>query len=185
MESKDLEKLKYPIGQYNPSLTITEDDIAGYISDIESLSGRLRKLIENFSEDQLNTAYRPDGWTVKQVIHHIGDSHLNALIRFKLALTEDMPTIRPYYEDKWADLGDYKTTSMEVSLNLIEAVNIRLVNLLRSMSKKDFEKSFFHPEYGKEFSLDEIAGMYSWHGNHHYAHIDELRKRMNWNKNGS
>ncbi|MEO8663888.1 MAG: YfiT family bacillithiol transferase [Ignavibacteria bacterium] len=181
MESTDLEKLKYPIGHYNnPPEAISEEDIKGYISDIEDLSVNLNRLVEKFSEEQFNTVYRPGGWTVRQVIHHIGDSHLNALTRFKLALTEDMPTIKPYYEDKWAELGDYKNTPIEVSLDLIKAVHIRLVNLLRSMTKKDFEKSYFHPEHGKEFSLYEAAGMYSWHGKHHYAHIDELRKRMNW-----
>jgi hypothetical protein len=180
MENKELEKLRFPIGKFSPSEVITEEDIRDYISDIENFPDALRKLISGFSEDQLKTKYREKGWTVKQVVHHIADSHMNAYLRFKLALTEDMPAIKPYYEDKWAELGDYETTPVEVSLDLLDSLHKRWVNLLRSMSSKDFEKTFFHPEHGTEFSLDEIAAMYSWHGKHHYAHINELKKRMNW-----
>jgi DinB superfamily len=180
MESKELEKLKYPIGLFSAPETITEEDLQGYISDIEKLPANLKNLVSDFSEEQLNTVYRPDGWTVRQVIHHVADSHMNAYIRFKLALTEDTPTIKPYYEDKWAELGDSKKTSAAVSLKLLEYLHERWVNLLKSMSKKDFEKSFFHPEHGKEFSLDEITAMYSWHGKHHLAHIEELKKRKAW-----
>ena len=180
MENEALEKLKYPIGQFSHPEPITDSDIQNYISDIGIFPENLKKLVSGFSEEQLQTPYRKKGWTVKQVIHHIADSHMNAYIRFKLALTEDMPAIKPYFEDKWAELGDYKTTPVEVSLILIDALHKRWVNLLRSMNKKDFEKIFFHPEHGKEFSLDEITGMYSWHGKHHYAHINELKKRMNW-----
>ncbi|MEP7146398.1 MAG: YfiT family bacillithiol transferase [bacterium] len=180
MESKELEKLKYPVDRYNPPQTITEENLKSYISDIEKLPENLKNLVSNFSDEKLNTKYRPDGWTVRQVIHHIGDSHMNAIIRFKLALTEDVPIIKPYFEDKWAELGDYKNTPVNVSLSLIESIHKRWIDILKTMEKKDFEKSFFHPEHGKEFSLDEITGMYSWHGKHHYAHIDELRKRMNW-----
>lgn len=180
MESKELEKLKFPIGHFSPPETIDEDVLNNYISDFEKLPGKLRGLISNLSEEQLNTPYRPKGWTVKQVIHHIADSHMNAYIRFKLALTEDTPSIKPYYEDKWAELGDYKNTPVDVSLDLINSLHMRWVNLMRSMSKKDFEKSYFHPELAKEYSLDEVAGMYSWHCNHHYAHIEELKKRKGW-----
>jgi hypothetical protein len=180
MENKELEKLKYPIGHFSPPEPITEEDIKSYISDIEELPGKLKNLVSNLSEEQLNTAYRPKGWTVKQVIHHIADSHMNAYIRFKLALTEDTPTIKPYYEDKWAELADSKNTSIDVSLKLLESLHERWINLLKSMTKKDFEKSFFHPEHGKEFSLDEVAGMYSWHSKHHFAHIEELKKRKGW-----
>lgn len=179
MEDLDLEKLKYPIGQFRFPDNISEDELRGYITDIEQLPEQLRELVSGLSEEQLNTPYRKNGWSVKQVIHHIADSHMNALIRFKLALTEDTPTIKPYYEDKWAELGDYSNTQVETSLNLIDALHTRLVNLLRSMDKKDFEKTFFHPEHGKEFSLSDLAALYSWHGRHHYAHIDGLKKRMN------
>ncbi|MEO8211301.1 MAG: YfiT family bacillithiol transferase, partial [bacterium] len=125
MENKELEKLKYPIGHFIPPDPITEQDLHNYISDIEYLPGKLRSTVSNFSEEQLNTPYRPKGWTVKQVVHHIADSHMNALIRFKLALTEDTPTIKPYFEDKWAQLDDYKTTSIDVSLKLIESLHER------------------------------------------------------------
>ncbi len=178
MENKELDKLKYPIGNFITPEHITEQDLKSYIRTIEEFPALLKNLVKDFSEEQLNTPYRPKGWTVKQVIHHVADSHMNAYIRFKLALTEDMPTIKAYYEDKWAELGDYKLTSHKISLDLLEALHIKWINLLKSMSKKDFEKSYFHPEYGKEFQLDEIAAMYSWHCNHHYAHINELKKRM-------
>lgn len=183
METEELEKYKFPIGQFDSPAEITKEVLGRYISDIEKLPEKLRNLVSNFSEQQLNTPYRPEGWTVKQLIHHIGDSHMNALIRFKLTLTEDLPTIKPYFEDKWAELADYRDTPVEVSLNLIDSIHIRWINLLRSMNEKDFEKSFFHPEHGKEFSLDEITGMYSWHGEHHFAHINELSKRMKWQDN--
>lgn len=180
MENSEILKMKYPIGKFTAPDPVTEEDLQNYISDIEKFPGELKALVSGFSEDQLNTRYRENGWTVKQVIHHIADSHMNAFIRFKLALTEDMPTIRPYFEDKWAELGDYSSTPPEVSLNLIDALHSRWTVLLRSMSKKDFEKIYFHPEHGEEFSLAESAGMYAWHGKHHYAHINELKKRMKW-----
>lgn len=180
MENKELEKQRYPIGQYIKPNQINEDDIKSYISDIEKLPGELRELVSGFSDEQLNTKYREGGWTVRQVIHHIADSHVNAYTRFKLALTEDMPTIKPYYEDEWAELEDGKNAPVDVSLNLLDALHERWVRMLRSLNKKDFEKVFFHPEHGKEFSLDEIAGMYSWHGKHHFAHIDRLKKNKGW-----
>lgn len=180
MQNTELDNLRYPIGQFIAPDPVTEELLNNYISDIENFPENLKELVSGLSEDQLNTRYRENGWTVRQVIHHIADSHMNAFIRFKLALTEDMPTVKPYFEDKWAELGDYISTPPEVSLMLIDALHCRWINLLRSMNKKDFESIFFHPEYGQEFSLAEIAGMYSWHGKHHYAHINELIKRMNW-----
>ncbi len=180
MENSEIRKLKYPIGQFTAPAPITEQDLQSYISEIEKFPGELKALVAGLTEDQLNTRYRENGWTVKQVIHHIADSHMNALIRFKLALTEDMPTVRPYFEDRWAELRDYSDTPPEVSLTLIDALHRRWAVLLRSMSKKDFEKIYFHPEHGEEFSLAESAGIYSWHGKHHYAHINELKNRMKW-----
>lgn len=180
MDSKELEKLKYPIGRFSIPDKISEEDIKRYIIDIEELPDKLRNLISNLSDEKLNTPYRPNGWTVKQLIHHIADSHMNSYLRFKLALTEDTPTIKPYYEDKWAELADYKNTSADISLTLIESLHKRWVNLLNSMNEKDFEKSFFHPEQGKEYSLDELTALYSWHSKHHYAHIEELKKRKSW-----
>lgn len=180
MEDVELENLKYPIGRFIIPDIIAEQDLRVYISDIEKLPQQLRNLITYFSEEQLNTHYRKNGWSVKQVVHHLADSHMNAFIRFKLTLTEDTPTVKAYYEDKWAELGDYKVTPADVSLNLLDSLHTRWVNLLRSITPKEFTKTFFHPEYGKEFSLDEIAALYSWHGRHHYAHIDELKKRLKW-----
>ncbi|MDZ4713258.1 MAG: putative metal-dependent hydrolase [bacterium] len=180
MEKPEIEKLMYPIGRFKSPESITQDDLRTYISEIESLPADLRKLVADFSEEKLNTHYRKNGWSVKQVVHHIADSHMNAFIRFKAALTEDTPTIKPYYEDKWAELGDSKNTPVDVSLNLLDALHIKWVNLLRSMNEKDFTRTFFHPEHGIECPLNEIAAMYAWHGKHHYAHINELKKRMEW-----
>lgn len=180
MENKEAEKLRYPIGEFVTPEKVTEDDLQNFISDIEKFPVDLRILVAGFTDSQLEIPYRKKGWTVRQVIHHVADSHMNALIRFKLTLTEDMPTIKPYFEDKWAELDDYKSTPVNVSLDLLDSLHKRWVNLLRSMDKKDFEKTFFHPEHGKEFSLGEITAMYSWHGRHHHAHINELKKRMNW-----
>ncbi len=175
----DIQKLKFPIGEFSPLENYTMEQIDSYIKDIEALPLRLRKEVENLSDDRLDTPYRPDGWTIRQVVHHIPDSHMNAFIRFKLTLTEDNPVIRPYYEDRWANLSDAKMPA-EVSLNLTEAVHKRWVNILENMSLEDFEKKYMHPEYKKTFSLNEALHLYSWHCKHHLAHITELKKRMGW-----
>lgn len=163
--------LKYPIGVYIAPKPITDEQLEGFIKEIENFPAELKEVAAKLTEKDLDIPYRPGGWTARQVIHHIADSHMNALIRFKLALTEDMPAIKPYFEDKWAELADYKTTPVKVSLDLIEGIHIRWINLLRSMNRDDFEKIYFHPEHGTEFSLDEMAGMYAWHGKHHLEHI--------------
>ncbi len=180
MDNKELNKMKFPIGEFVAPDPVTEEDLQGFISDIERLPADLKKLVKDFSDEQLNTPYRDDGWTVRQVVHHIADSHINAFIRFKLTLTEDIPTIKPYFEDKWAELEDGKNLPVDISLSLLTFLHHRWITLLRSMNKKDFQKEFFHPEHGKEFCLDELTGMYSWHGKHHYAQINELKKRMRW-----
>ncbi len=180
MEENELEKLRYPIGRFSIPDVVSESDLKSYIAEIEEFPGRLRILVQGFNKEQFETAYRENGWKVKQVVHHAADSHINAFIRFKLALTEDTPTVKAYYEDKFAELGDYKDTAVEVSLNLLEALHIRWIALMRSMSLSDFERTFFHPENGMEFSLAETAALYSWHCRHHYAHIEDLKKRMKW-----
>lgn len=166
----DIEKLKFPIGQFAPLESYTKGNINSYINDLEIIPSQLRKEVESLSDEQLDTQYRPNGWTVRQVIHHIPDSHMNAFIRFKLSLTEDNPVIRPYAEDKWAELPDTKLPA-EISLKLTEAVHKRWVYLLKAMSAEDFDRRYTHPEYKKVFTLKEALHQYSWHGKHHLAHI--------------
>lgn len=166
----DIQKLKFPIGEFSPLESYTTEQLNSYINDIEILPSQLRNEVEGLSEEQLETTYRPDGWTIRQVVHHIPDSHMNAFIRFKLTLTEDNPTIKPYFEDRWANLSDAKMAP-EISLNLVEGVHRRWVNILRNMSMVDFERKYTHPEYKKVFTLKEAVHMYSWHGKHHLSHI--------------
>lgn len=180
MKNSELEKLKYPIGEFIFPESVTEKDIETYKKVIRDFPGKLERLVADFTKEQFDTNYREGGWTVTQLIHHLADSHMNSYIRYKLALTEDIPAIKPYYEDKWAKLGDTFTTDAAVSLELLKNLHIRWYNLLESMTEDDFEKSFFHPEQGKEIQLKEITALYSWHCNHHFAHISRLKERNNW-----
>ena len=176
----DIEQLKYPIGKYKSPDVITDRIILQWISDIELLPALLRDTVKNLSELQLATPYRDGGWTVRQTVHHVPDSHMNAYCRFKLTLTEDRPTIKPYIESRWAELEDGRNASVETSLILVEAIHKRWVVLMRSMQPSDFKRTYVHPEYGKEFSLEYVAGLYAWHGKHHVAQIRALRERMKW-----
>lgn len=180
MKSSDQDKLRYPIGTFQRPVPITPEAIDKYLRDIESFPQRLKKEVVHLSEDQLNTPYRPGGWTIRQVIHHCADSHLNAYIRFKLALTEDNPTIKPYDQERWAELPDGITPPVTVSLQLLEALHHRWTVLLKGLKPADLARTFFHPEHSKEFRLEEILGQYAWHGNHHLAHITQLKKQKGW-----
>lgn len=171
MDQQELERLKYPIGKFKVTDPIEVDQINDWIIEIESFPAAIENLTSNLSNSLLNKPYRPDGWTVKQVVHHCADSHMNALTRFKLSLTEDTPTIKPYMEHLWAELTDSKDDDISYSLKLIEGIHYRWVNLLSSMSETDFKKSFAHPESGRSYALDFTTGMYAWHGNHHLGHI--------------
>lgn len=173
------EKLRYPVGKYQPPAEASFADIAGYIDTIESFPQRLRNAVSTLNDSQLDTRYRPEGWTVRQVVHHVADSHVNAYCRFKLALTEDIPRIKPYLEARWAELPDSKAT-IHFSLPVIEGVHKRWVIILESMTSEDFERKLFHPEQNKEIPLKNMAALYSWHSNHHLAHITELKKREGW-----
>jgi len=171
--------LRYPIGKFTPESNPTPQTRAQAIETISTLPDRMRQAVGGLSREQLNTPYREGGWTVKQVIHHVPDSHLNAYVRFKLALTEDTPTIKPYNEDAWARLKDSDLTPIEVSLALLESIHSRWVTLLRTLEAKDFERKLNHPESGIQ-TLDRVLSLYQWHGNHHLAHITSLRERMKW-----
>lgn len=180
MTPQTLEPLQFPIGKYNAPTRFSKNIINTYIADIKSFPQRLREAVQKLTQQQLDTPYRPDGWTIRQVVHHCADSHMNSIIRFKLALTEDKPTIKPYYEDRWAELSDSKTMPIEPSLKLLEGLHERWVVLLEQLSDDDLKRTFVHPEHGKSFSLEENIGTYAWHGNHHLAHITSLKNKMQW-----
>jgi len=171
-----MEDLRYPTGKFTYDENADRNDL---LAAIESTPARLREAVAGLSDQQLDEPYRPGGWTVRQVAHHIPDSHLNAYIRFKLALTEDEPSIKAYDEDKWSHLPDAATAPVDVSLNLLESLHERWMLLLRSMSDADFDRAFRHPQMGL-VPLKKSLGLYAWHGGHHVAHITALRKRMNW-----
>ncbi len=170
---------RYPIGKFHFDGPPSEEQRASLINDIEQAPAGLRAAVKGLTPEQLDTPYRDGGWTVRQVAHHVPDSHMNAYVRFKLALTEDEPTIKPYAEDRWAQLGDTHTTHVEVSLALLESLHTRWVSLLRSLRPEDWKRTFRHPELGL-VSLEKNLALYSWHGRHHVAHVTELRKRMGW-----
>ncbi len=171
--------LRYPIGRFQKEATLTAARRAELISSIAKLPAGLRLAVQGLSAEQLGTPYRPDGWTVRQVVHHLPDSHLNAYVRFKLALTEQEPTIKPYDEKQWAELPDSRMAPVEVSLLLLEKLHERWALLLRSLSGSDFARTFRHPETGV-LTLDTQLGLYEWHGRHHLAHITSLQERMGW-----
>jgi hypothetical protein len=171
--------LQYPIGRFKRDGTPTDTQVRQAISEIEDAPGSLRAAVEGLTPEQLDTPYRPDGWSVRQVVHHVPDSHLNSYCRFKLALTEEEPTIRSYHEDRWAELEDARTAPVEVSLALLESLHRRWVLMLKSLAPTDFERTFRHPEIGV-VSLAQNACLYAWHGRHHVAHVTSLRERMGW-----
>jgi uncharacterized damage-inducible protein DinB len=171
--------LRYPIGPFQYDGPLTDEQRQHLIDHIEAAPGKLRAAVEGLSLEQLNTPYRPGGWTVRQVVHHLPDSHLNSYIRFRLALTEDEPTIKPYFEDRWAELDDARHAPIDISLALLEALHRRWILLLRSLSERDFARTFLHPELGV-VSLEKNVSLYAWHGRHHVAHITSLRERMGW-----
>ena len=171
--------LQYPIGRFDWRGQNSADDRRRLIDAIDQTPANLRAAVEDLSEQQLDTPYRPGGWTVRQVTHHVPDSHMNAYIRFRLALTEEEPTIKPYDESRWAELADARTAPVETSLALLEALHLRWAMLLRSLSEPDFGRQFRHPEMGI-VSLDKNLALYAWHGRHHVAHVMFLRERMGW-----
>ena len=170
---------RFPLGKFHYEGTPSEEQRANFIAEIEQVPAAIGSAIKHLSAQQLDTPYRDGGWTVRQVVHHVPDSHLNAYVRFKLALTEDEPTIKPYAEDRWAKLDDTRSTPVEVSLALLENLHLRWVRLLRSLTPEDWKRTFKHPELGA-VALEKNLALYAWHGKHHTAHITELRKRMGW-----
>ncbi|WP_400080796.1 YfiT family bacillithiol transferase [Winogradskyella sp. R77965] len=172
MTEQSLYKLRFPIGEFKKPDVITEHHINEWITSIETLPQSIISITKDLSEEELNYKYRPDGWTIKQVVHHCADSHINSILRFKLALTEDTPTIRPYFEDRFAKLIDYNI-SIDSSISILTGVHKKLGILLKNLNKEELKRAFVHPEHGKHFSLEETIGTYAWHSNHHLAHINQ------------
>ncbi len=176
----DLEKLKYPIGTFDCPSTITSEILEAWTSILEHFPNRLNNLVRNLSEMQLNSPYRPDGWTVRQTVHHIYDSHHNAYTRFKWALTEATPTIKIYDEKAWAETADAKNAPVDLSLAAISALHAKWAYLAKGLTQEQLLKEFHHPARNRNYTLAETLGSYAWHSNHHYAHIENLMKREGW-----
>ncbi len=170
---------RYPIGRFQWSGSATDAERKQFIAQIEETPARLREAVQGLSKQQFDTPYRDGGWTVRQVVHHLADSHMNAFVRFKLTMTEEQPTIKPYNQDSWVGTADAKGFTVETSLSLLESLHARWNALLRSMTAADFARTFNHPESGIN-TLDKYLALYAWHGRHHVAHITSLRERMKW-----
>ena len=172
---KNLETLKYPIGKFNPPAEITDAHIQSWIAELARFPQEILTAVNNLSESDLSTPYRPDGWTARQVIHHLADSHINAYTRTKLTLTEENPTIRPYFEDRWANLYDAQTGDVVLSIAILKAIHERWVALLHTLKVEDFKRTYFHPEAKQQFTLAYLIGNYVWHGKHHLVHIQSVK----------
>jgi uncharacterized damage-inducible protein DinB len=171
--------LRYPIGRAERTLSLTPQERRAAIDAIAAAPAALRAAVKGLTDGQLDTPYRPDGWTVRQLVHHVADSHMNAYTRFRLALTENNPTIKPYDEASWAELPDSRSLPIGVSLDLLDGIHERLVHLLRATEEADFQRTLHHPENGS-MTVDSLLTMYAWHGRHHTAHVTSLRERMKW-----
>ncbi|HEY0459075.1 MAG TPA: putative metal-dependent hydrolase [Pyrinomonadaceae bacterium] len=172
------EDLRYPVGEFEKPFGMTPERRAEFIQIIKDLPEKITAAVEGLTAEQLDTPYRPEGWSVRQTVHHVADSHMNSLTRFKLALTEENPTIRPYFEDRWALLADNKLP-VNVSLKIIEGIHERLVSILESLSEDNFKRTLIHPDSGA-WTLDGFLALYAWHSRHHTAHITRLRERNGW-----
>lgn len=170
------DNLRYPIGQFVKPAVISKAEVANWIEVIATFPEKLQNEIETLADNLLETPYREGGWTLRQVVHHCADSHINAFIRFKLALTEDNPVIKPYDEALWAHLGDSKSLPVAYSLSILKGLHYRWHVILKNMDDEKLKRKYTHPEHGREFTLDEAIGMYAWHCNHHLAHIKLISK---------
>jgi hypothetical protein len=180
MNELDLEKLKYPIGKFSLPSSYSQEYIADKIEEIATFPEKLKLETINLSNEQLDTPYRPGGWTVRQVIHHCAESHMNCFIRIKWALTENNPVIKAYDEVLWSELPDNLKMPIEPTLTLLDGLHSRLAYIMKNLSENDLEKSFIHPENNSEYKIKQLIALYSWHGNHHLAHITSLKKYKNW-----
>lgn len=180
MDVATLEELKYPIGKFDYSEPYSEEKVNGWIDAIEALPSWLDICIENLDAPQLDTPYRPDGWTINQVFHHIADSHMNGVQRMKLALTEDNPTIIPYNEKLWAELPDVSHTPVNISITMVHALHRRWGQLLRNLKPEDWKRTYYHPADDRTVPIWQSTGVYAWHGRHHMEQVRRLRERMGW-----
>ena len=171
--------LRYPVGKWSPAPAIDEDTRRRLIAEIEALPSQLTAAVKGLDDGKLDTPYRAEGWTPRQIVNHVMDSHLNAYIRFKLGITEDNPTIKPYNEQTWAETEDGRTAAVSVALPVIDGLHRRWVQFLRSLAPAAFARTLVHPERGS-MTLDDLLQLYAWHGRHHTAHITELRTRQGW-----
>ena len=175
-----MEDLRYPIGHYTMPETFSADTLNSYITIIKNFPNKLKSETGGLNVSRLNTHYRPDGWTVAQVVNHCADSHINALIRLKLALTENTPTVKPYQEALWAELVDGNDTALQNAFSILEGVHAKWAIVLNSLTEEQWVRGYIHPEKNREVKLTEFAGSYAWHCEHHLAHITKLKKRMGW-----
>lgn len=179
MTEQELYKLCFPIGTFEMPKEVSDAQIQQWLKDIETLPQRLKTTVKDFTEAEWNSPYRPGGWTNKQLVHHVVDSHINSYVRFKWALTEDEPTIKAYEQADWAVLPDYAETPVEVSLQLLDLLHQRWMILLKNLSESQLQRGFIHPESQKRIGLIENIGIYAWHSNHHLAHIQAFSRRIN------
>jgi uncharacterized damage-inducible protein DinB len=180
MESISPDPLRYPVGKFNFDAGADKNLVRQWISEIENLPLQLRNAVKGLNDTQLNTPYRDGGWTVRQVVHHIADSHMNAYIRFKLALTEDTPVIKPYLEKMWAEMDDSTKLPVDISLALVESLHHRMVYVLKTIKESDLGRTVYHPESKREMSIKFLMALYAWHSRHHVAHITSLKERNKW-----
>ncbi len=177
---QDLEQLRFPIGRWSWPDTVSPEDLRGWIVDLNAAPSQLRAAVAGLNDIQLDTAYRPGGWTVRQVVHHVADSHLNSQCRIRWALTEDEPTIKPYDQPAWGELPDCRLSPIEPSLDILDGLHRRWVALAEALAPAELARQYLHPEHAQPLRIDKTLGMYAWHGKHHIAHIQGLRQRSGW-----
>ncbi len=173
----EIDRLKFPVGKHLLPTDFSQEERFKWIQTIDALPNRLVRITKDLTKEALQYTYRPAGWSIQQVVHHLADSHMNSFIRFKLSLTEDTPTIKPYNESKWAEMHDYKEVPIEFSLSILHGVHARWSALLKQMDEASYRCSFHHPESGNHMNLHEATSMYAWHSDHHYAHIEQALTR--------
>ncbi|KXK56302.1 MAG: putative metal-dependent hydrolase YfiT [Chlorobi bacterium OLB5] len=180
MKNTELYALRYPIGEFNPKENYSSGELNGYISSIETFPEKIKEAVTGMNDSQLDTPYRPDGWSVRRVVHHVVDSHVNCYCRFKLALTEDNPTIRPYNEADWAELPEAKTGPVDPSLEFLDILHKKLIITIKNIKTEQYKRTLFHPESKLKMTIENLLHLYGWHCQHHLAHIINLKKEKNW-----